>query len=191
MISGFLTLQATRGCPLHLVCILSYCTVAISSNGAAKVNYPEPNKRPLSSCVPTIVEHANGSLYLTVGGAGGLRIFPSVFQVMLNIEWGQDVSAAIEFGRLHDQLYPMEVVADSTYPQDILTSLTKKGHNITSKTCFDLYIGPYLLPKSEPVLDIGRDAASVQAVMQHDGKLFGTLSCLFPSPFCLTSISCK
>lgn len=106
-------------------------------------NFPEPGKRPLSSTAPTIIEHADGSFYLAIGGSGGSRIFPSVFQVLLNLEWGLDISSAIEFGRLHDQLYPLHVDADNVYPQDILKDLENRGHKIQGElptTCIKLNI---------------------------------------------------
>jgi gamma-glutamyltranspeptidase/glutathione hydrolase/leukotriene-C4 hydrolase len=85
----------------------------------------------LSSIAPAIIEHADGSFYASTGGSGGSRIFGSIFQVILNLDWGFDVSQAIEYGRLHDQLYPMEVEADDIYPSEILASLKGFGHNIT------------------------------------------------------------
>jgi gamma-glutamyltranspeptidase/glutathione hydrolase/leukotriene-C4 hydrolase len=94
-------------------------------------NYPEPGKRPLSSCVPTIFEHSNGSFYLAVGGSGGSRIFGAVLQVLLNIGWGMDAGAAVEYGRLHDPLYPPILEAEGTYPKQILDSLRGRGHNVT------------------------------------------------------------
>jgi gamma-glutamyltranspeptidase/glutathione hydrolase/leukotriene-C4 hydrolase len=94
-------------------------------------NYPEPGKRPLSSITPVILEHADGSFFVAIGGSGGSRIFPSVFQVLLNLDWGLDIREAIEFGRLHDQLYPLQVDADDNYPQDILEDLRRRGHNVT------------------------------------------------------------
>lgn len=95
------------------------------------VNYPEPGKRSLSSTVPTVVENADGSLYTVLGGSGGSRIFPAVFQVLLNLDWGMDISEAIEYGRVHDQLYPLYLDADSTYPKDILDELRLRHHNVT------------------------------------------------------------
>lgn len=38
------------------------------------INYIRPFKRPLSSISPLIVEHANGTLFLSIGAAGGSRI---------------------------------------------------------------------------------------------------------------------
>lgn len=69
-------------------------------------NYPAPFKRPLSSIAPVIVEDDEGRFRMAVGGAGGSRIFGSVFQVLLNVAEGMDVRAAVEAGRAHDQVRP-------------------------------------------------------------------------------------
>jgi gamma-glutamyltranspeptidase/glutathione hydrolase/leukotriene-C4 hydrolase len=116
-------------------------------------NYPEPGKRPLSSTVPTIVEHPDGSFFVAIGGSGGSKIFPSVFQVLLNLDWGLDIREAIEFGRLHDQLYPLVTDADDIYPEEILDDLRQRGHNVS-------------------VLDVGRVAAVVQGVLQTESSIF-------------------
>lgn len=116
-------------------------------------NYPEPGKRPLSSIATTIMEHGDGSFYLAVGGSGGSRIFPSIFQVILNLDWGLDVSQAIEYGRVHDQLLPVEVDVDDTLPNDLVGFLKDRGHNVTVKP-------------------ISRVAGVVQAVLQKDGVIF-------------------
>jgi len=116
-------------------------------------NYPEPGKRPLSSTTPTIIEHPDRSFFVAIGGSGGSRIFGAIFQTLVNLDFGLDVSQAVEFGRLHDQLYPVIVDADSVYPPDILDALRCRGHNVT-------------------VLDVNRVAAVVQAVVQQqNGKI--------------------
>ena len=84
--------------------------------------------------VPTIIENSNSSLYIAIGGSGGSRIFGSVVQVLLNLEFGLDVSAAIEFGRVHDQLYPLYLDIEDTYPPAIIQGLHEIGHNITGKS---------------------------------------------------------
>lgn len=99
-------------------------------------NYPEPGKRPLSSTVPTIVENPDGSFYLAIGGAGGSKIFPSVFQVMLYLDWGMNVGESVEFGRLHNQLYPTVIEVDSIYPRPLVDELRQRGHNVTSSSPF-------------------------------------------------------
>jgi gamma-glutamyltranspeptidase/glutathione hydrolase/leukotriene-C4 hydrolase len=80
---------------------------------------------------PTIIEHEDGSLYLTIGGAGGPRILPCVFQVIINLDWGLDPRRAIEAGRLHDQLYPQWVDFEPWYSDDLLDGLRQRGHNLT------------------------------------------------------------
>jgi len=93
-------------------------------------NYPEAQKRPLSSTVPTIVENSDGSFYLALGGSGGSHILSATFQVILNLDWGLDIGSAIKYGRLHHQLYPEWVEADDVYPSDLLLGLQKRGHTI-------------------------------------------------------------
>lgn len=68
---------------------------------------------------------------MAIGGSGGSRIFPSIFQVLLNLDWGLDIRDAIEFGRLHDQLYPLITDADDFYPEHILDDLRQRGHNVS------------------------------------------------------------
>lgn len=77
------------------------------------------------------MEHADGTFYLAIGGSGGSRIFGAVFQVIQNLDWGMDMSESIEYGRLHDQLYPSYVDADSNYPHENLDALRERGHNVT------------------------------------------------------------
>lgn len=115
-------------------------------------NYPEPGKRPLSSTAPTIVEHPNGTFFIALGGSGGTRIFPSILQVILNIDWDMNVSEAVERGRLHNQLYPQEVDADDVYPAAGLDALRERGHNVV-------------------VSDVNRVAGAIQAVVQRGGKI--------------------
>jgi gamma-glutamyltranspeptidase / glutathione hydrolase / leukotriene-C4 hydrolase len=122
--------------------------------------------------VPAIVEHLDGSFYLAIGAAGGSRIFPSVFQTMLNLDWGLDLSQSVEFGRLHDQLYPMLVDVDDDYPHDILCSLKQMGHNISGDISHLSVLGPRI-DCAHVVADVGRVAGVVQAVMQKDGRIFG------------------
>lgn len=75
-----------------------------------------------------------------MGGVGGSRIFPSVFQVILNLDWGMDVSESVEFGRVHDQLYPTFVDVDNIYPSSLVDALRQRGHNVTGPYHFQLFI---------------------------------------------------
>ncbi|KAH6913849.1 gamma-glutamyltranspeptidase [Coprinopsis sp. MPI-PUGE-AT-0042] len=116
-------------------------------------NYPEPGKRPLSSTAPTIIEHKDGSFYVAIGGSGGSRIFPSIYQTLFNLDWGLDASQAVEYGRLHNQLFPILTDADNVYPPHLLDELRSRGHNIT-------------------VVDVNRVAAVIQLVLQEDGVYY-------------------
>lgn len=118
--------------PLHVDCPPTICFNP--THFFYPDNFPEPGKRPLSSTAPTIIEHEDGSFYLAIGGSGGSRIFPAIFQVLLNLEWGLDISSAIEFGRLHNQLYPLYLDADDVYPPDILRDLEERGHDIKGQS---------------------------------------------------------
>lgn len=55
------------------------------------------------------MDTVDGEVWLTLGGSGGSRIFGSVAQVIMNLDWGYDVSNAIEQQRVHDQLSPAYV----------------------------------------------------------------------------------
>jgi gamma-glutamyltranspeptidase / glutathione hydrolase / leukotriene-C4 hydrolase len=172
MIFLFPEFQTHLDYTLHLVriCFLIRRLINVSSSPD---NYPEPFKRPLSSIVPVIIEHLDGSFYLAIGGAGGSRIFPSVFQVILSLDWGLGLSQAVEYARLHDQLYPMLVDVDDVYPHDILRALKQKGHNITGEALPSTPQPIALTNEHDLVEDVNRVAGVVQAVMQKDGKIFG------------------
>ncbi|KAE9411559.1 gamma-glutamyltranspeptidase [Gymnopus androsaceus JB14] len=117
-------------------------------------NYPEPGKRPLSSTVPTIMENADGSFYLAVGGSGGSLIFTAILQVFLHTLNGMNLLEAVEYGRLHDQLYPPITIADDIYPENLLDALRERGHNVT-------------------VFDINRVSSVVNIVVQEqNGTIF-------------------
>ncbi|CAJ0650574.1 5342_t:CDS:2 [Entrophospora sp. SA101] len=64
-------------------------------------NYIAPNKRPLSSCVPVIIEK-DGEFEMAIGGSGGTRILSSVLQV------------SMEYG----------------YPNFLIPELLQRGHEI-------------------------------------------------------------
>ncbi|KAH7906971.1 nucleophile aminohydrolase [Hygrophoropsis aurantiaca] len=103
-------------------------------------NYPTPGKRPVSTTVPTIFEHPDGSFYIAVGGVGGSYILGAVFQVILNIDrWGMDVADAIKVGRSQDQLYPLYTFLEETIPPEFVLALAYRGHNIS---IYDPCTGP-------------------------------------------------
>lgn len=97
--------------------------------------------RPLSSTSATIILNEDDSLYAVLGGSGGSRIFPAVAQVILNLECGLDISAAIERPRVHNQLLPLEVtieVGPEGSDKALVADLEAKGHKVQE---FDINLG--------------------------------------------------
>ena len=100
-------------------------------------NYPAPFKRPLSSIVPTIFEHSDGSFLFAVGAAGGTRIYTAVLQTILGaLDYGLNVSAAIEAPRAHHTLYPNIADLDNAFKAELVDGLRVRGHNVTRKFSF-------------------------------------------------------
>lgn len=96
------------------------------------INFIRPHKRPLSSITPIIVEHANGSLYLTVGAAGGSRIITSTVQAIWHVlDHGLSMPEALKMPRLHDQLMPDHTVFEPTYDKEVIGGMQMRRHNIT------------------------------------------------------------
>lgn len=95
-------------------------------------NYIAPGKRPLSSITPIIAEHPNGTLFITVGAAGGSRIISSTTQVLWHVlEQGWNMSDAIAEPRFHDQLMPNTVTFEYKHENGSTAAMIKKGHNVT------------------------------------------------------------
>src|SRR5436305_5690846 len=68
-------------------------------------NYIRPGKRPLSSITPTIVEFPNGTLYASIGAAGGSRIITATIQNLWHLlDQDMTMPQALAQPRLHDQL---------------------------------------------------------------------------------------
>lgn len=95
-------------------------------------NYVRPGKRPLSSITPTIVEHANGSLYFVVGAAGGSRIITATLQQLWHVlDRNMTSREALAMPRLHDQLVPNQVSFEYAYDNETVDFMISRGHNVT------------------------------------------------------------
>lgn len=96
----------------------------------------DPGKRPLSSSTPTIIEDGKNVLAV-VGASGGSLIITATLQVILGLlDWNMHPLDAIAMPRLHHQLAPDNIVAESTYNPKILDALLRKGHSIKTATSF-------------------------------------------------------
>jgi gamma-glutamyltranspeptidase / glutathione hydrolase len=95
-----------------------------------EANSIEPGKRMLSSMTPTIVLK-DGELHLVVGTPGGSTIPTTVFQTITNvIEFNLPLEQAVNAPRFHHQWLPDVIHAERNYPQDVLQTLEKMGHQI-------------------------------------------------------------
>jgi gamma-glutamyltranspeptidase / glutathione hydrolase len=93
-------------------------------------NEIEPGKRPLSSMSPTILVKDNKP-FLIVGSMGGPRIITSVVLTLLNtLEFGMNLQEAVDAPRIHQQWIPDVLYTESDHPNDVLSALRLKGHNV-------------------------------------------------------------
>lgn len=84
-----------------------------------------------------------------------------------------NVGESVEFGRLHDQLYPTFVDVDSTYPGPLVDALRQRGHNVTGLSPLDRSSGRPFVLTHNVVFDINRMAAVIQAVVKDGDVIWG------------------
>jgi gamma-glutamyltranspeptidase len=80
------------------------------------------------------MEKEDGRFHLLVGGSGGSRIFGAVVQAILGVDWGMDISSAIEQPRVHHQLFPQELTLETTISNKEVEALRAIGHHVVSKS---------------------------------------------------------
>jgi gamma-glutamyltranspeptidase / glutathione hydrolase len=112
-----------------------------------------PDKRPLSSMMPTIVLK-DGKPFLVLGAPGGSTIISAVLQVILNvIDFGMNVQDAVDFPRIHHQWRPDKLLVERGISPDTIAVLKRMG---------------YVIDAAHPAV-LGR----VEAVEMSDGGLQG------------------
>jgi gamma-glutamyltranspeptidase/glutathione hydrolase len=96
------------------------------------INYIAPNKRPLSSISPIIAEHPNGTLYLSIGAAGGSHIITSTVQSIWHVlDHGMTLPESLKMPRMHDQLLPPWTTFEWSFDNATVEGLRARGHNVT------------------------------------------------------------
>jgi gamma-glutamyltranspeptidase/glutathione hydrolase len=91
-----------------------------------------PGKRMTSSMAPTIVRR-DGRPVLALGLPGGVRIFPSVLQALLNwIDHGMSLQEAVEAPRVWTQGQELEV--EPGIPAAVRAALAARGHRVVGVT---------------------------------------------------------
>ena len=99
----------------------------------AENNAVAPGKRPLSSMSPTIVLDARRQPVLTAGAAGGPKIITQVVQAIVRrLDFGQSLKDAIAAPRIHHQWRPDSVLAEGSLPDEVLSGLRERGHEIVN-----------------------------------------------------------
>ncbi|MEZ4707880.1 MAG: gamma-glutamyltransferase [Caldilineaceae bacterium] len=108
--------------------ILLNNTMALFDPHPGQPNSVQSGRRMTSSMCPTIITR-NGQPYLALGTPGGVRIFPSVLQAIINvIDHGMALQEAVEAPRVWTQGQELEVEAG--IPNAVRTALGDRGHRV-------------------------------------------------------------
>jgi gamma-glutamyltranspeptidase / glutathione hydrolase len=99
----------------------------------AEANTISPDKRPLSSMMPTILLR-DGKLSFVTGSPGGPRIISATLLSILNwMRLDMDAQVAINAPRFHHQWEPDEVVLEPNFPDSVAEELESQGFTIADK----------------------------------------------------------
>jgi gamma-glutamyltranspeptidase/glutathione hydrolase len=103
-------------------------TMALFDPHPGHPNSIAPGKRCVSSMAPTIVMR-DGQPFMALGLPGGVRIFASVLQALVNvIDHGMNLQEAVEAPRIWTQGQELEV--EEAIPMPIRAALTERGHEV-------------------------------------------------------------
>jgi gamma-glutamyltranspeptidase/glutathione hydrolase/leukotriene-C4 hydrolase len=118
-------------------------------------NYVEPGKRPQSSTTPTILLDGD-QVKMVVGASGGAKITTATAQVILDVlDFGKGLSEAIQYPRLHHQLYPNYIQIEKDFPQQFQEGLRERGHDVVVSSSYAIVqaiirSGGYIHATSDP-----------------------------------------
>ncbi|NWY36820.1 GGT7 hydrolase, partial [Sylvia atricapilla] len=96
-------------------------------------NLIQPQKRPRSFLLPTIVRPSQGmcGTYLCLGANNGDRALSSIVQVLVNVlTFNKNLSESLALGRLHPQLQSNTLQVDSEFPEEDIEFLVASGHQV-------------------------------------------------------------
>ena len=136
------------------------------------VNKLEGGKKPLSSMSPPIVLDENGDAFMSVGSPGGLRIWPTVAQVISNvIDHGMGMQEAIDCARIFERGNADGICYESDgknpVTADVVAALEAQGHTTTDKGAWNLFFGGC------QVILFTDDGIEGAADPRRDGKAIG------------------
>ncbi len=108
--------------------------------GEGSANSVEPGKKPLSSMTPTIILK-DGKPFMTIGSPGGVRIFPTLAQVISRvIDHQMDIQAAIDSPRIFNNT-ANKLNYEKPIDPKTLEELVAMGHEVVEKGEWDLFFG--------------------------------------------------
>ena len=92
-------------------------------------------KRMLSAMSPTIVEDAEGELFLVSGTPGGATIITTVLQTIFNVvDHGMNVVQAVHAPRVHHQHLPDRIFFEfGGLPGGTVRALESRGHTVSER----------------------------------------------------------
>jgi len=107
-------------------------------------NAPGPAKRPISNMGPLIMLRG-GRPVLVLGSPGGTRIFPSLVQIILNLEeFDMSLDEAIEAPRFFSSSSrgrAQAISLENRIPENIRALLESMGHALRVYEAYDKYFG--------------------------------------------------
>lgn len=103
-------------------------TMALFDPHPGRPNSVGPGRRMTSSMCPTIITQ-DGRPFLALGTPGGVRIFPSVLQAIVNvIDHGMTLQEAVEAPRIWTQGQELEL--ESGVPEAVRQALRERSHPV-------------------------------------------------------------
>jgi gamma-glutamyltranspeptidase/glutathione hydrolase len=108
--------------------ILLNDTMALFDPHPGQPNSVAGGRRMVSSMSPTIISK-EGRPFMALGTPGGVRIFPSVLQAIINvIDHGMSLPEAVEAPRVWSQGQELEI--EPAIPAEVRQLLTARGHSL-------------------------------------------------------------
>lgn len=107
--------------------LLNNC-MALFDPHPGQPNSVAPGQRTISSMSPTIIQR-DGQPIMALGTPGGVRIFPSIVQAIVNvIDHGMTLQEAVEAPRVWTQGQELEM--EPAFPAAVRAELVRRGHTL-------------------------------------------------------------
>ncbi|OCJ13952.1 gamma-glutamyltransferase [Rhizobium sp. AC44/96] len=122
-----------------------------------EANAIAPKKTPLSSMSPTIVTR-DGKPFMVIGSPGGSRIITITLEAILNvIDFGMDISQAVNAPRIHHQWQPDKIYLEPyALSPDTIRALISMGHTLDDGS------GPLQWGQAAGILVGGKSLAGIE-----------------------------